>query len=211
METDNGRAITENGNRTLHKNTPVSRIEETRGPIMTMLMERQTTFEDIKRRLNEAHARINFEGRFTLSIDQTPPLKSGKETGGYYITHWFRPTPYAFEDCKAVGSGNLDDCLDSLDSYVSRYQRQPTQEELARTLGLPEKPVNRRAVVTGYGDITAQAAEFRELAGADAEVFFRQGWAAHVGKADISECPYGADFLHAWEQGWMAANRYLSP
>lgn len=178
---------------------------------MTMTVTRQTTLEDIQRHLREAHARIGFEGRFAFSIDQSSPINPVKGHGGCYILHWFRPSPYAFEDCKSIGSGSLDDCLTGLEDYVSRYPKTSTQEELARTLGLPEKPVNRRAVVTGYGDLTAQAIEFRELAGDDMEVFFRQGWAAHVGGCPMNGCRYDDHPLHAWEQGWNAANRYLSP
>ena len=67
------------------------------------------TLEQLQKRLREAHARIGFEGRFAFTIDQSAALSSGKGHGGCYITHWFRPTPYAFEDCKAVGSGSVAD------------------------------------------------------------------------------------------------------
>jgi hypothetical protein len=59
------------------------------------------TIEQLQARLREAHARIGYEGRFAFTIDQRPEA-------GCYITHWFRPTPYAFEDCKAVGSGTVE-------------------------------------------------------------------------------------------------------
>ncbi|CAO3435610.1 hypothetical protein [Azospirillum endophyticum] len=70
------------------------------------------TIEEVQARLRAAQARIGREGRFalTLSLD-------GREE--CYITHWFRPEPHAFEDCRAVGSGTLSQCLDALDRYVA--------------------------------------------------------------------------------------------
>lgn len=70
------------------------------------------TIEEVQACLRAAQARIGREGRFalTLSLD-------GREE--CYITHWFRPEPHAFEDCRAVGSGTLSECLDALDRYVA--------------------------------------------------------------------------------------------
>ena len=59
-----------------------------------------------------------------------------KGHGGCYITHWFRPTPYAFEDCKAVGSGSVADCIAALDRYVASYPKAMTNEEVGMTLGI---------------------------------------------------------------------------
>jgi len=87
------------------------------------------TVEKLQERLREAHARIGFEGRFAFTIDQRPEA-------GCYITHWFRPTPYAFEDCKAVGSGTVEECMAGLDRYVASYIRRPTEEEVGMTLGI---------------------------------------------------------------------------
>ena len=95
-------------------------------------MKRKTqamTIEEVQTRLRAAHARIGHEGRFALTLTQT-----GTEEA--YLTHWFRPDPYAFEDCKAVGFGTIADCLAALERYVAGYRRQPTTEEVARTLGL---------------------------------------------------------------------------
>ena len=69
---------------------------------------------------------------------------SGKGHGGCYITHWFRPTPYAFEDCKAVGSGSVADCIAALDRYVASYPKAMTNEEVGMTLG----------VIRPYGSVT---------------------------------------------------------
>lgn len=89
------------------------------------------TIEEVQAQLAAAHARIGREGRFalTLSLDLT-----GRED--CYITHWFRPEPHAFEDCKAVGSGTIAECLAAVDRYVAGYRRRPTREEVGRTLGL---------------------------------------------------------------------------
>jgi hypothetical protein len=76
------------------------------------------TIEEVQARLRDAHARIGKDGRFalTLSLD-------GREE--CYITHWYRPEPHAFEDCKAVGFGTTAECLDALERYVAAYRSQP--------------------------------------------------------------------------------------
>jgi len=68
--------------------------------------------EEVQAHLRAAQSQIGREGRFalTLSLD-------GREE--CYITHWFRPDPHAFEDCKAVGSGTITECLAALDRYVA--------------------------------------------------------------------------------------------
>lgn len=101
----------------------------------------------VQKRLMEAHARIGFTGRFSFTINQ-----SGDGKVGCYITHWFRPTPFAFEDCKTVGTGSIEECLDVLDDYVAAFnmERQPTDEELAATLGIAPVVVS---------DMVSQAAE----------------------------------------------------
>ncbi len=95
-------------------------------------MKRKTramTIEEVQTRLRAAHARIGHEGRFALTLSLT-----GTEEA--YLTHWFRPDPYAFEDCKAVGSGTITECLAALERYVAGYRRHPTFDEVGRTLGL---------------------------------------------------------------------------
>ena len=95
-------------------------------------MKRKTpslTVEEVQSRIRAAHARIGNEGRFSLTLTLT-----GTEEA--YLTHWFRPDPYAFEDCKAVGSGTIAECLAALERYVAGYRRQPTLEEVGRTLGI---------------------------------------------------------------------------
>ncbi|WP_245593403.1 hypothetical protein [Azospirillum halopraeferens] len=87
------------------------------------------TIEEVQARLRAAHARIGHEGRFALTL-----TLDGRED--CYITHWFRPEPLAFEDCRAVGSGDLAGCLAALDRYAASYRRHPTIEEVGRTLGV---------------------------------------------------------------------------
>jgi hypothetical protein len=94
------------------------------------------TLEQLQKRLRDAHARIGFEGRFAFTIDQSAALSTGKGHGGCYVTHWFRPTPYAFEDCKAVGSGSVADCIAALERYVAAYPKPMTNEEVGMTLGV---------------------------------------------------------------------------
>jgi hypothetical protein len=101
-----------------------------------MTIPADMTLEQLQQRLRNAHARIGFEGRFAFTIDQWAALGSDKGQGGCYITHWFRPTPYAFEDCKSVGSGSVADCLAALDRYVETYPKPMTNDEVGRTLGL---------------------------------------------------------------------------
>lgn len=73
------------------------------------------TIDQVQARLRTAHAGIGREGRFALTL-----TLDGRED--CYLTHWVRPEPHAFEDCKAIGSGTLADCLVALDRYVATYR-----------------------------------------------------------------------------------------
>jgi hypothetical protein len=86
------------------------------------------TIEEVQARLRAAHARIGHEGRFALTLS----LNGTEEC---YITHWFRPEPHAFEDCKAVASGTLAECLAGLERYIEAYRRASAQEAAARPPG----------------------------------------------------------------------------
>ncbi|HYH39375.1 MAG TPA: hypothetical protein VD860_14225 [Azospirillum sp.] len=97
------------------------------------------TIEQVQARLRTAHARIGNEGRFALTLSLTGTPGGAEEA---YLTHWFRPDPYAFEDCKAVGSGTVAECLAALERYVAGYRRQPTLDEVGRTLGLVPSAVD---------------------------------------------------------------------
>ncbi|WP_247886964.1 hypothetical protein [Azospirillum sp. SYSU D00513] len=90
----------------------------TRMVMKTGVSAKGMTIEEVQARLRAAHARIGRNGRFalTLSLD-------GREE--CYITHWFRPEPHAFEDCKAVGSGTTAECLEALERYVAAYRPEP--------------------------------------------------------------------------------------
>jgi hypothetical protein len=94
------------------------------------------TLEHLQKRLRDAHARIGFDGRFAFTIDQSAALTGSETHGGCYVTHWFRPTPYAFEDCKAVGSGSVEECIAALDRYVAAYSGSMTRDEVSITFGI---------------------------------------------------------------------------
>lgn len=78
-----------------------------------------TTIEQLQEHLRKAHSKIGHEGRFALTLEQQD------RGGACYITHWFRPTPYAFEDCRAVGSGTVEQCLVGLARYVATHGAKP--------------------------------------------------------------------------------------
>lgn len=73
------------------------------------------TIDQVQARLRTAHAGIGREGRFALTL-----TLDGRED--CYLTHWVRPEPHAFEDCKAIGSGTLAECLVALERYVAGYR-----------------------------------------------------------------------------------------
>lgn len=77
--------------------------------------------EEVQARLRAAQAQIGREGRFALTLSLNG--LNGREE--CYITHWFRPDPHAFEDCKAVGSGTMADCFAALDRYVAANRSPP--------------------------------------------------------------------------------------
>lgn len=89
------------------------------------------TIEQLRRRLRAEHARMGFEGRLALTLEQ-------ERSDAAYITHWMKPAGGAFEDCVAVGHGSLADCLTALRRYADGYRRKPTVDEVGRTLGLAE-------------------------------------------------------------------------
>lgn len=100
------------------------------------------TIDQVQARLRAAHAGIGQEGRFALTL-----TLDGRED--CYLTHWVRPEPHAFEDCKAVGSGSLDECLVALDRYVAGYGR---NEEAGRAAdagepGTPADPSGARVLM----------------------------------------------------------------
>lgn len=72
-----------------------------------------TTLADARARLAGAARRAG-TGRFALTLS---------EGGGpaCYLTHWFRPEPLAFEQCRAVAQGSVEECLAALDRYVDGF------------------------------------------------------------------------------------------
>ena len=72
--------------------------------------------EEVQARLRLARAQIR-GGRFAFTMSE------GGDREEAYLTHWFYPEPGAFEDCKAVGSGTVEECLAALDRYVASVSR----------------------------------------------------------------------------------------
>lgn len=96
------------------------------------------TIEELRRRLRRGHARLGHEGRIAFTLNQEP----GEPC---FVTHWLKPDGSAFEDCRAVGQGSVEECLKALDRYADAYVRKPTVEEVGRTIGvLPPRPVSLR-------------------------------------------------------------------
>lgn len=97
------------------------------------ITRQEVTVEQMRQRLLDAQAKIG-EGRLVLSMTTEPT----DNVGPFFLTHWFRPTPDAFEDCRTVGNGTLTQMQTALSLYVTAYRRSAfTNAELAATLGLP--------------------------------------------------------------------------
>lgn len=69
------------------------------------------TVEELQARLRAARSTIGY-GRFALTLSDSGLTKC-------YLTHWFYPDQYAPEDCRAVGSGTVSQCLEALTAYVA--------------------------------------------------------------------------------------------
>lgn len=99
-----------------------------------------TTGEVISR-TKAALSRMGNEGRFSITHNISGEVEC-------FVTHWFRPDPNAFEDCRTVGSGTTWECLDAIDRYADSYRRQSFSDaELGATLGIaaPGQPVMQAA------------------------------------------------------------------
>lgn len=99
------------------------------------------SIEELQAHLRDAHERIGNFGRFSFTINQDSyelqPIK-----GKCYITHWFRPTPYAFEDCRSIGSGSAEECLESLDAYVEQHIQTNQQVGISTEVTAENPPVH---------------------------------------------------------------------
>lgn len=92
-------------------------------------MDRTITLDGLRLRLAEAHRRTGGAGRFSFTMNQTGRTEC-------FVTHWLPPGPSGFGDCRTVAVGTPGECLDALDRYAAAYERPPTEDELARTLGV---------------------------------------------------------------------------
>jgi hypothetical protein len=163
--------------------------------------------KEIQRLLGIAEAEVE-NGRFVLTV------ASDRKAGESYLFHHFYPTPYSFEDSKMVGKGGVQFCMRKLGEYVNQHQikeKPYTLEEVAATIGLELPKFDRRAVIAGLDNLEAATSKFIAKAGPDMEPYFREGWHGCVSKAN-NPYPYQThgDERHAWNEGWYAADRYLS-
>lgn len=91
------------------------------------------TIHELQRRLRRIHASMGGEGRLSFTIGQG-------EQEPCYVTHWYPTGPAGYEDCKAVGVGTAEECLEALHRYAASYRPRPTGDEVGRMLGLAVEP-----------------------------------------------------------------------
>lgn len=91
------------------------------------------TIAELQQRLGRIHHAMGSQGRLSFTIGQGADEPC-------YVTHWVRSGPSAFEDCKAVGVGTVEECLDALESYAERFRPRPTDAEVGLMLGLNPAP-----------------------------------------------------------------------
>ena len=175
---------------------------------MDWVIDQNATLSEIKRILGIAEALIG-NGRFVLTVE------SDRQKRDNYLFHHFYPTAYSYEDSKLVGEGGLQSCIRSLGDYIAKHQTQEkpyTPEQVAATIGLVLPKFNRRTVLPATPDnLETATAKFISAAGPDMEPYFREGWHGCVSGV---KNPYLTgnqdDQYHAWNEGWYAADRYLS-
>jgi hypothetical protein len=174
---------------------------------MDWVVDPNATLTEIKRLLGVAEAAIE-NGRFVLTVE------SDRQERDNYLFHHFYPTAYSYEDTKLVGKGSVQSCIKMLGEYVSRHQTQEkpyTPEQVAATLGLVLPKFDRRTILSGRYNLETATGKFIAKAGPDMEPYFREGWQGCVAKAknQYHDATHG-DERHAWNEGWYAADRYLS-
>lgn len=80
--------------------------------MMSPVTEAQPSAIEVLTRMKAAHAAMGGIGRFSLTYSVGGEVEC-------YATHWFRPDPYAFEDCRAIVSGTLSECLAGIERYAA--------------------------------------------------------------------------------------------
>lgn len=122
-------------------------VQLTEGPLLSCLpreveeyepLTRETdmtdmTVKELQQRLARCHRAMGSVGRLSFDISQGDEERC-------YVIHWVRSGPSAFEDCKAVGVGTAEECLEALESYAARFRPRPTDEDVARMIGLLPEP-----------------------------------------------------------------------
>ncbi|PWC54416.1 hypothetical protein TSA6c_00295 [Azospirillum sp. TSA6c] len=81
-----------------------------------MLVRQEPTIGEINARLLTARAKIG-TGRFMLGYGVS-------ETVSCYITYWWKPDQYAWEDCRAIGEGSVEDCLHAAEAFAADLSAQ---------------------------------------------------------------------------------------
>jgi hypothetical protein len=177
-------------------------------PEIDWTIDDDAPLKEIKRLLGTAEALIE-NGRFVLTVE------SERQQRDNYLFHHFYPTAHSYEDTKLVGKGDVKSCIKALGEYVAKHQVQEkpyTPEQVAATIGLVLPKFDRRTILPAFRDnLERSTAKFIAAAGPDMEPYFREGWHGCVSKAK-NPYPEGThgDESHAWNEGWYAANRYLS-
>lgn len=177
-------------------------------PEINWIIGENSGLKEIKRILGIAEALIQ-NGRFVLTVE------SDRQKRDNYLYHHFRPTAHSYEDTKLVGKGDLRACIKSLGDYVAKHQSEEkpyTPEQVAATIGLVLPKFDRRAIFSGRYNLETATAKFIAKAGPDMEPYFREGWHGCVSRAKKNPYPEEThgDERHAWNEGWYAADRYLS-
>lgn len=87
---------------------------------MNMLspIDAQPSAIEVLTRMKAAHAAMGGAGRFSLTYSVGADVEC-------YATHWFRPDPHAFEDCRTITAGTLAECLAGIERYAAARSTVP--------------------------------------------------------------------------------------
>lgn len=86
--------------------------------MMSPVADVQPSAIEVLTRMKAAHAAMGGVGRFSLTYSVGADVEC-------YATHWVRPDPYAFEDCRAIVSGTVAECLAGIEQYAAGHSTVP--------------------------------------------------------------------------------------
>lgn len=86
--------------------------------MMSPVTEAQPSAIEVLTRMKAAHAAMGGIGRFSLTYSVGGEVEC-------YATHWFRPDPHAFEDCRAIVTGTVAECLAGIERYAADHSTVP--------------------------------------------------------------------------------------